>query len=72
MRGIARVSPVALFVALHPDWGLRARDVAMLSEALAYAPIRVMGDAVDRVRAQLAERRRDQSLGGASNTRLTA
>ena len=59
-------------VALHPDWGLRARDVAMLSEALAYAPIRVMGDAVDRVRAQLAERRRDQSLGGASNTRFTA
>jgi hypothetical protein len=55
-------------VRLHPEWG----DVAMFSEALAYAPIRVTGDEVDRVRARIADRCRDQALGGASRTRLTA
>jgi hypothetical protein len=59
-------------VALHPDWGKHEGDVAMLREALAYAPIRVMGNEVDRVRGQLADRRRDQALGAASKTRLTA
>jgi hypothetical protein len=60
-------------VALHPAWGEHEGDVAMLREALAYAPIRVMGHEVDRVRGQLADRRgRGQALGGASNTRLTA
>ena len=58
-------------VALHPEWGQHRSDVAMFSEALAYAPIQVTGDAVDRVRARLAERCRDQALGGASSTRLT-
>jgi collagen type I/II/III/V/XI/XXIV/XXVII alpha len=59
-------------VALHPEWGKHEGDVAMLREALAYAPIRVTGREVDRVRCQLADRRRNQSLGGASKTRLTA
>ena len=59
-------------VALHPEWGAHKGDVALVMEALAYAPIRVMGAEVDRVRAQLAGRRRDQAAGGASSTRLTA
>ena len=59
-------------VAMHPAWGMYRGDVAMLAEALAYAPIRVVGAEVDRVRAQLGGRRPDQSLGGASSTRLTA
>jgi hypothetical protein len=59
-------------VALHPAWGKPQGDMAMHSEALAYAPIRVTGIEVDRVRAHLAGRRRDQSLGGAKSTRLTA
>jgi hypothetical protein len=62
-------------VALHPAWGTQARetsgDVAMHMEALAYAPIRVTGAEVDRVRALLAERHRHQSFGGANSTRLT-
>jgi hypothetical protein len=60
----------ASVVALHPEGGALKGDVALFMEALAYAPIRVMGAEVDRVRARLAERQRDQ--GGASKTRLTA
>jgi hypothetical protein len=58
-------------VALHPAWGAHSGDLAMLREALAYAPIRVTGREVDRVRGRLAERCRDQVLGEASSTRLT-
>jgi hypothetical protein len=58
-------------VALHPGWSKHRDDVALLMEALAYAPIRVMGAEVDRVRAQLAGRQ-DQTAGAASKTRLTA
>jgi hypothetical protein len=57
---------------LHPEWGKHRGDMAMRSEALAYAPIRVIGAEVDAVRAQLAERRGAQILGGANKTRLTA
>jgi hypothetical protein len=60
-------------IALHPEWGRHKSDVAMLKDALAYAPVRVMGHEVERVKARLADRRRQtQALGGASNTRLTA
>ena len=58
-------------VALHPEWGKHRGDVAMFSEALAYAPLRVTGAEVDRVRAKLAVRCRHQCFGGASSTRLT-
>jgi hypothetical protein len=58
-------------VALHPGWGPASRDAALLMEALTYAPIRVMGAEVDRVRARLAARRQAQPPAGASNTRLT-
>ena len=57
---------------LHPEWGKHRGDLAMHGEALAYAPLRVTGAEVDRVRAHLAERWRAQSLGGTSSTRLTA
>ena len=58
-------------VALHPEWGKGRGDIAMFNDALAYAPLRVMGAEVDRVRARLTERAQHQSFGGNSNTRLT-
>jgi hypothetical protein len=39
---------------LHPAWGVDARDVTLIHEALGAAPLRVTGAAVDRVRARLA------------------
>ncbi len=59
-------------ITLHPEWDAGSRDLAFLSEGLAYAPIRVMGAEVDRLRARLAGLRRDQPGGGESRTRLTA
>ena len=48
-------------VSLYPGWGPQEDDVAMFNDALAYAPIRVTGPEVDRVRALLADRRRIKS-----------
>ena len=47
--------------ALHPAWGARTGDVALAMEALGYAPLRVSGIEVSRLRARLARRaqRRD-------------
>jgi autotransporter passenger strand-loop-strand repeat protein len=41
---------------LHPDFGLGRRDAAFLWDALACAPLRVMGREVELVRARLAAR----------------
>jgi hypothetical protein len=41
-------------LALHPVWGGDANAVAMLMEARGYAPLRVSGAEVERVRARLA------------------
>jgi autotransporter passenger strand-loop-strand repeat protein len=38
---------------LHPAWGSEARDVALIFEAIGYAPLRVTGPEVERVRARL-------------------
>jgi autotransporter passenger strand-loop-strand repeat protein len=38
---------------LHPAWGSEARDLALIAEAVGYAPLRVTGPEVERVRAQL-------------------
>jgi hypothetical protein len=48
---------------LHPAWGGAARDVAMVMEAIGYAPLRVAGAEVSRLRARLA--RRAQRRGAA-------
>jgi hypothetical protein len=42
-------------VALHPAWGIEARDLALESEALGYAPLRVCGPEVERLRARLGQ-----------------
>ncbi len=39
---------------LRPSWGMEARDVTFIHEALGAAPLCVTGAAVDRVRAKLA------------------
>jgi collagen type I/II/III/V/XI/XXIV/XXVII alpha len=39
---------------LHPLWGSEARDIALVIEALSYAPLRVAGPEVARIRASLA------------------
>jgi hypothetical protein len=44
-------------VALHPAWGSEMRDTSLVMEALGYAPLRVTGPEVDRVRARLAVHR---------------
>lgn len=41
-------------VALHPAFGSARADVSLVWEALGYAPLRVTGPEVERVRAQLA------------------
>jgi hypothetical protein len=41
--------------ALHPAWGCEGLDIALLMDAVSYAPLRVDGAEVDRLRAQLAE-----------------
>jgi hypothetical protein len=41
-------------VTLHPAWGTEARDVTLIHDALAAAPLRVAGPEVDRARALLA------------------
>jgi hypothetical protein len=38
-------------IALHASWGIESRDIAMMIDALGYAPLRVAGPEVDRVRA---------------------
>jgi hypothetical protein len=41
---------------LHPVWGGESRDVSLIIDALAYAPLQVAGPAVEQLRAQLAQR----------------
>jgi hypothetical protein len=41
-------------VALHPAWGSAARDISLIFEAQGYAPLRVTGPEVARLRARLA------------------
>ena len=41
---------------LHPVWGMEARDVSLIHEALGAAPLRVTGPEVAQVRAMLAAR----------------
>jgi hypothetical protein len=38
---------------LHPAWGSEARDAALICEAIGYAPLRVTGPEVERVRTLL-------------------
>lgn len=47
-------------VALHPAWGSAARDIALIFEAQGYAPLRVTGPEVARLRARLARRAKAQ------------
>ncbi|MCB8883771.1 Hint domain-containing protein [Acidisoma cellulosilytica] len=39
---------------LHPAWGSEARDIALLTDGLSYAPLRVTGMEVELARAALA------------------
>jgi len=41
-------------IALHPAWGSAARDISLIFEAQGYAPLRVTGHEVTRLRARLA------------------
>jgi hypothetical protein len=41
--------------ALHPAWGSEGRDIALLMDAIGFAPLRVSGAEVERLRARLAE-----------------
>jgi collagen type I/II/III/V/XI/XXIV/XXVII alpha len=41
--------------ALHPVWGSEGRDIALLMDVIGFAPLRVAGAEVDRLRAKLAE-----------------
>ncbi|WP_284948154.1 Hint domain-containing protein [Acidisoma cladoniae] len=41
---------------IHAVWGSEARDVALIMDALGYAPMRVAGPEVELVKAQLASR----------------
>lgn len=40
-------------VALHPAWGIEARDVTLVMEAAGYAPLHVVGPEVESLRARL-------------------
>jgi hypothetical protein len=40
---------------LHPAWGSEARDIALIMDAIGYAPLRVSGPEVEQVRASLAQ-----------------
>lgn len=44
----------AAMVALHPAWGSAARDISLIFEAHGYAPLRVTGAEIARLRARLA------------------
>ncbi|WP_284945038.1 Hint domain-containing protein [Acidisoma cladoniae] len=46
-----------MVTALHPLWGSEARDIGLLNDALGYAPLRVTGPEVARVRSLLAAQR---------------
>ncbi|GAB0119161.1 Hint domain-containing protein [Acidisoma sp. 7E03] len=41
-------------LSFHPAWGSEARDVSLLFEAEGYAPLRVTGPEIARIRARLA------------------
>jgi acetyl/propionyl-CoA carboxylase alpha subunit len=40
-------------IALHPSFGAERGDVTLMMEALGYAPLRVTGAEVERIRADL-------------------
>jgi hypothetical protein len=48
-----RASFAGATMALHPAWGGEARDVAVIFDALGYAPLCVTGPQVDAVRAAI-------------------
>lgn len=50
-----RLSFDGAVTALHPLWGAEARDVTLVFDALAYAPFRVTGPEVARLRAALRQ-----------------
>lgn len=52
-------------VRLHPTFGRTVRDTATLWDALACAPLRVVGPEIDRLRQRLARR----AVSGKANTR---
>lgn len=62
-------------IALHPVWGAR-REVALVLDALGFAPLRVAGPEVDRLRRKLAARasphRAATAPGGAAADRIGA
>lgn len=49
-------------LALHPAWGSAARDITLLMEAQGYAPLRVTGPEVERLRQRLRPSR--EALSG--------
>ncbi len=50
-----RLGFMGAVTALHPAWGQEARDVSLIFDALGYAPLRVTGPDVERVRASLRD-----------------
>jgi hypothetical protein len=63
-----RASFAGRAMALHPAWGSRAGDVALIFEAFGYAPLCVAGPEVDQVRALLgsrASKRKRPEIAGA-------
>jgi autotransporter passenger strand-loop-strand repeat protein len=48
-----RLSFDGAVTALHPLWGQEARDVTLMFDALGYAPLRVAGPEVERLRAMV-------------------
>ncbi|HTH99800.1 MAG TPA: Hint domain-containing protein [Acidisoma sp.] len=55
--------------ALHPAWGQARMDVTLQIEAASYAPLRVTGPEVDRVRAALSRRTAAQAFAFLSSVR---
>lgn len=48
---------------LYPRWGSDRCDITLIMDTLGYAPLRVSGAEVDRVRCQLQARLATQSTG---------
>ncbi|MCB8874036.1 Hint domain-containing protein [Acidisoma silvae] len=51
-----RMSFAGTAMTLHPTWGNERQDTAFIFDSLGYAPLRVAGPEVDRLRTQLAAR----------------
>jgi collagen type I/II/III/V/XI/XXIV/XXVII alpha len=54
---------------LHPAWGSEGRDIALLMDAIGFAPLRVGGAEVDRLRARLAEQAGSKAQNGTATCR---